>query len=223
MKHYKFNKETLQYTEDTELIKKIHKSSIVVLAILLVLIGIAIHTTNKSKQNRIATIEAYERILALTDSIADQNYTQSEMLLYSEIGKQMISRRCEPMNKENICNYIDTLASYGIVWYPDIIKANCKCESGFGASQVAKKYNNIFGMDHPNVRRTLSTRQSGGRFATYNNWKCAVLDRVLWDYATFKKIPSRKAYLDMMTKKYNTENPEYGQLLAMCMMPRSRR
>jgi uncharacterized FlgJ-related protein len=173
--------------------------------------------SNEARKHKGIAQKHFDTIQILEDKVNDRDYEESKVSLYYEIGAAYLEKDCGECNKENICKYIDYLADIGVVWYPDVIKSCCQIESNFGQSNVAKNYNNLFGMDHPTVRKTLSIKCSGGRFATFKNWKCSVLDRVLWDFATFSKhIPTKGEYYNKISTKYNTENPDYKNIITSC-------
>ena len=173
---------------------------------------ICIQNAETQKHINIAAAH-YETIKELEEKINGKEYDDGEFSLYFEVGKAVLERDCGVCNKDNICNYIDYLSEVGVVWYPDLIKSCCEIESSFGQSNVARQYNNLFGMDHPSQRQTLSLYRSG-RFATFKNWKTSILDRVLWDYSIFdEKVPTKDAYIKKMHTRYNVENPNYKKTL----------
>lgn len=94
-------------------------------------------------------------------------------------------------------------------WYPEVVMAQAKIESGCGRSNVAKKSNNLFGMkkihrtvDHHRVT-TQTPHVEYNSYGIYSNWQLSVLDRVLWDIHVFKdKKPSRKEYYEVLSSLY---------------------
>lgn len=216
-KRYVYNNDELRFDDD----KLIRNIIIVSLSVVVCLSVVILYQHNLNKHHKDVAMKHYEKVVELQDSISEATYIKDEQLLFTEIGIVSSSRDCEPCTEENICKYIDYLHEMGVVWFPEIIKSNCQIESGFGKSDVAKKYNNLFGMDHPNVRKSLSTHKSG-RFATFKNWKCSVLDRVLWDYSVFKnKIPTEKQYKEKINNQYNVEEQDYYKLLIDCSKTRN--
>lgn len=212
-RRYTYDKEQLLFKKES-VVSTLTTFFLLFIAFLIAVILIQNEETQRHKN---IAMKHFETIQNLEDKLNDKEYEESRISLYYEIGVAVLEKNCGECNKENICEYIDYLAEMGVVWYPEVLKSTCQIESGFGTSQVAKKYNNLFGMDHPTRRKTLSTKCSGGRFATFTNWKCSVLDRVLWDFATFDKhIPSKNAYYNKITTKYNTENPDYKNILQSC-------
>lgn len=212
-RRYTFDKDQLIYRKESP----ISTTTIILLFAVLSLIYVINLQNVKLKEVHELSSRHSDTIESLMTEVACKKFSEGEYQLFTEIGRVMTEKNTEPCNEKSVCEYIDRLAEMGIVWYPEIIKSTCQVESGFGASNVAKKYNNLFGMDHPRVRQTLSTHQSGGRFSTFKNWKCSVLDRVLWDYATFNdKVPEREEYLQKINTKYNTENPNYINKVLGC-------
>lgn len=189
----------------------------VLLSFIFLLICSLFIQSNEARKHKGIAQKHFETIQMLEDKVNDRDYEESKISLYYEIGAAYLEKDCGECNQENICEYIDYLADIGVIWYPDVIKSCCQIESNFGQSNVAKNYNNLFGMDHPTVRKTLSIKCSGGRFATFKNWKCSVLDRVLWDFATFSKhIPTKEEYYNKIITKYNTKNTDYKNIITRC-------
>ena len=212
-RRYTFNKKQLTFKKEG-LVSTLTTS---LLIFIFILIGIILVQNEETQRHKRIAMKHFETIQKLEDKLNDREYEQSRISLYYEIGVAVLERDCGECSKENICEYIDYLAEMGVVWYPEVLKSTCQIESGFGTSSVAKNYKNLFGMDHPTRRKTLSIKCSGGRFATFTNWKCSVLDRVLWDFATFDKhIPSKEAYYGKMNTKYNTENSDYNNIIQGC-------
>jgi len=193
----------------------ISKENILLLSFIAFLLCVIffIHTDLQNHKDKVET--HLETIETLKSEINDKKYKESEFTLYYEIGVAMLEKNCGKCTKESVCEYIDYLTEQGVVWYPEMIKSCAQIESGFGNSNVGRNYNNLFGMDHPTQRKTLSLYRSG-RFATFKNWKCSVLDRVLWDYEIFNHIPTRDEYYRKMHTKYNIENPNYKKIISNC-------
>ena len=210
-RRYSFDKEALIYRRE----RMLSNTTILLFSTVALLVLIVVLQNKQTHKHKDIAMKHYETVQELKAEISEKNYEIGETNLYTEIGLAVLEKKTVKCNEQNICDYIDYLAEIGVIWYPEVYKSCCKIESGFGQSEVARKYNNLFGMDHPTVRKTLSLYASG-RFATFQNWKCSVLDRVLWDYATFKTVPTKEQYYDKIETKYNTESPEYRNKLVSC-------
>lgn len=212
-RRYTFDKEQLLFKKESV----VSTLTTFFLLFIVFLIAVILIQNEETQRHKNIAMKHFETIRKLEDKLNDKEYEESRISLYYEIGVAVLEKDCGECNKENICEYIDYLAEMGVVWYPEVLKSTCQIESGFGTSPVARNYKNLFGMDHPTRRKTLSIKCSGGRFATFTNWKCSVLDRVLWDFATFDKhIPSKEEYYGKMNTKYNTENPDYKNIITNC-------
>jgi hypothetical protein len=79
-------------------------------------------------------------------------------------------------------------------WYPEILLAQAKLESGNYTSNIFKSNNNLYGMRK--VYRRPTTQQGDDKgYGYYSNWCLSVLDRILWDKFTFENKPSKDEYL----------------------------
>jgi hypothetical protein len=79
-------------------------------------------------------------------------------------------------------------------WYPEILLAQAKLESGNYSSRIFKSNNNLYGMKM--VYKRPTTQQGGDKgYGYYSNWCLSVLDRILWDKFTFENKPSKDEYL----------------------------
>jgi len=208
---YSFDDENLVYKKE----KFISRTTILLITIVCLLVLLLVIEIRKVGEHEVTAQKHFETVKELREEISNKEYVEDELNLYTEIGQASLEKDCGECNEENICAYIDYLAEMGVVWHPEIMKACCKLESDFGKSDVAKKYNNLFGMDHPRVRKTLSMYASG-RFATFKNWKCSILDRVLWDFTNYDTRPTKEGYYEKMSKKYNTELNDYVERLKNC-------
>lgn len=208
-RRYSYVKETLSFKKE----RLFGNITIILLTIIVMFILISVLQHKQTQHHKEIATKHLATIEKLESEISDKKYIDGEVELYTEIGIVVLERNCGMCTKNNICEYIDYLAEMDVVWYPEVMKAICQIESDFGKSNVAKKYNNLFGMDHPRRRKTLSL-YSSGRFATFKNWKCSILDMALWDYETFKgKIPIKEEYYEKINSKYNTENPQYRNII----------
>lgn len=204
-RRYTFVKETLTFKKESLL----SRATVTLLFIIAVLGCVSVVQHKQTVKHKEIATKHLTKIKILEGELSEKRYVEGEVELYTEVGMIILEKNVGPCNRKTICEYIDYLADMGIVWYPEVMKSICQIESGFGTSTVAKRCNNLFGMDHPTKRKTLSLYPSG-RFATFKNWKCSILDMALWDYATFRgKIPTKDEYYEKINNKFNTENPEY--------------
>lgn len=83
---------------------------------------------------------------------------------------------------------VDSLQKHG---YDDrlakMIVAQAKHETGNFKSAVFKRDNNLFGMNHPVKRETVSRGKDSVGYAVYDSWQDSVEDLVLWFNA--KEMP----------------------------------
>ena len=95
-------------------------------------------------------------------------------------------------------------------WYPEVIMAQYKIESGGGKSALAKSANNLFGMRIAMRRPTtqLSGTSNSG-YGVYLNWEHSIIDRVLWERWIFKnEKPDYISYMNRLESIY-AESPSY--------------
>lgn len=96
-------------------------------------------------------------------------------------------------------------------WYPEILVAQAKLESGNYTSNIFKNTCNLYGMKKVGKRQTTQNGTYNG-YGVYNNWCLSALDRMLWDMFTFKNVkPSREEYLKAL-EQY-AETPNYIELI----------
>ncbi|MBS7577493.1 MULTISPECIES: glycoside hydrolase family 73 protein [unclassified Enterococcus] len=136
-------------------------------------------------------------------------------------------------------NFIKTIApyaqelqeSYGV--YASIIIGQAVLESNFGQSQLASKYNNLFGVkaygDQNKV--TLDTKEFvneewitiQGDFVVYDSWEASMLahsklfvNGVTWNGALYHKVLSAKDYQEAANEIQNAgyaTDPDYAKKL----------
>ena len=95
-------------------------------------------------------------------------------------------------------------------WYPEILLAQAKLESGNYSSKIFKSNNNLYGMKR--VYKRPTTQQGGDKgYGYYSNWCLSVLDRILWDKFIFENKPSKDEYLKAM--RGYAEDPHYIEKL----------
>lgn len=140
-----------------------------------------------------------EQIKALQADV--DKYYEEYMIaeLHALIGKFSITPTT-PIDEDTLYNFIKDCG----IWYPDIVFAQCKIESGCGESELYKKGNNLIGMRQPKSRETTAITPciSPNGYAYYKNWQSCILDRMLWDISIFKKKPSKEEYLSTISRIY---------------------
>lgn len=97
-------------------------------------------------------------------------------------------------------------------WYPEIIMAQYKIESGGGKSALAKSSNNLFGMRIAMRRPTTQlSGMSNSGYGVYLNWEHSIIDRILWERWVFKgEKPSYESYMARLEAIY-AESPCYRE------------
>ena len=91
-------------------------------------------------------------------------------------------------------------------WYPDILLAQAKIESGTYTSNVFKAANNLYGMRTVNSRFHCQTGRYNS-YGHYDSWKLSVIDRILWDLFIFDSIkPDRNQYLRALRNYAEAQN-----------------
>lgn len=121
--------------------------------------------------------------------------------LEQEIGHYMLQPNSE-VNDSILYRFLKS----NNVWFPDILLAQAKLESGNYSSSIYRRNNNLYGMKECSKRQTTQTSIKNG-YGVYNNWQLSVLDRILWDVFTFEKKPTEDEYLEAL-KSY-VQDPGY--------------
>lgn len=86
--------------------------------------------------------------------------------------------------------------------FSDIVFCQAILESGHFKSKIAKNNNNLFGMRHPQKRKTES-RGSRYKYAIFDNWQDSVKDYKLWQTNFLKnRYISRSAYMNYIENTY---------------------
>lgn len=112
--------------------------------------------------------------------------------LEQEIGHYML----QPNSEVNDSILYEFLKSNN-VWFPEILLAQAKLESGNYSSSIYKRNNNLYGMKECSERQTIQTSIKNG-YGVYNNWQLSVLDRILWDASTFMERPTEDEYFEAL-------------------------
>lgn len=164
---------------------------------------------NKNKQIKNYT-EYSQKVYDSLENIINNNIEyENTQIIYTEIGKMTTSKNTISLSKENIWKYISEDIP---VWFPEYIMAQAIKESNCGKSDVAKKYNNLFGMFCPQKREHCALNKNPKDYAMYNNWQLSILDRILWEIQYFNnKKPSREEYLAALDSYAEKEG--YGKII----------
>jgi hypothetical protein len=128
--------------------------------------------------------------------------------LEQEIGHYML----QPNSEVNDSILYEFLKSNN-VWFPDILLAQAKLESGNYSSSIYRRNNNLYGMKECSKRQTTQTSIKNG-YGVYNNWQLSVLDRIFWDVFTFKEQPTEDEYLEAL-KSYVQDSSYIAKIKSM--------
>lgn len=91
-------------------------------------------------------------------------------------------------------------------WYPDILVAQSRLETGNYKSQLCVAANNIFGMRKVHKRETLQCGDTNG-YGKYNHWIDSAIDRIMLDTTVFNNImPSIEVYEKYITSYAKDSN-----------------
>ena len=99
------------------------------------------------------------------------------------------------------------------VWFPEILLAQAKLESGNYNSSIYRGNNNLYGMKECSKRQTTQTSIKNG-YGVYNNWQLSVLDRILWDAFTFRERPTEDEYFEAL-KSYAQDTNYIAKIKSM--------
>lgn len=105
----------------------------------------------------------------------------------------------EPTVKEQI----DELG----IEHPEVVYKQYVIESGKGTSNLAVKYNNLFGMKLAKNRPTTAIGVTKSGFAIYRSKRESIIDYALWQSSYARKL-TKSEYLSLLGKMY-AENPDY--------------
>lgn len=94
---------------------------------------------------------------------------------FSEYRSKLILAKNSEFTEEVFIWYLEQQD----VLFRDIIVSQARLETGNYTSIIFLRNNNLFGMKHPRIRPTVSTRVQFGH-ATYPHWTDSVDDYVLW-------------------------------------------
>lgn len=146
--------------------------------------------------------DSYEGQISLLNERIDELVRNIEMeeesdTLHIKIAQATLEGRTnQPINDSIVFEYIVSCKA----WYPEVIMAQYRIESGGGTSDIAKKANNLFGMRPVRGERKHYTTQRYGDnycgYAVYDNWKLSILDKILWEHYIFNGVkPDRETYI----------------------------
>lgn len=178
------------------------KISYILVGLVLVLVVVANVQSHIIEEHNEANLQ--KQVDTLTSRI--DNITIAVEDLHALIGKYYLDKsKSEKLCDANVAALIYSCRAY----YPDIIMAQYKLESGRGTSNVYKRTNNLFGMKKTFYRETCrNASKDNNGYAEYHNWQLSVIDRVLWDVDRFNTKPTRDEYLAVLAKVY-AEDPHY--------------
>lgn len=108
-------------------------------------------------------------------------------------------------------------------WKTEFLIAQSKLETSHFTSDGFKRRNNLFGMQHPTKRPTLSTGVCGGEYgrqACFNNYAASIIDRVYLYEAQFpmvKNASTLEQYMVELKKAGYWEASNYEQIIKSLM------
>lgn len=175
----------LQDTLPEKMNKIGHRYITICLVAVIIIISFVAMLFINSKQNKIINSQQELIVKYRTELLQDEFM----ITLEQEIGHYML----QPNSEVNDSILYEFLKSNG-VWFPEILLAQAKLESGNYSSSIYKRNNNLYGMKECSKRQTTQTSIKSG-YGVYNNWQLSVLDRILWDTFIFKEQPTEDEYL----------------------------
>lgn len=95
-------------------------------------------------------------------------------------------------------------------WYPELMAAQAKLETGNYTSNIFMCSNNLFGMKAVTLRKTTQNGDFRG-YGTYDSWMESCIDRILWDLHKFSEKPSYEDYTEKL--RLYAEDEEYIEKL----------
>lgn len=115
----------------------------------------------------------------------------------------------EPCNPENIKAFIKKTN----LKFPKIVYQQIMVESQNLKSPIFLQLNNLMGMENARSRPTTG-KDTGVRFAQYENWKQSIVDYALWQASYAKEIQNEDDYYYLLDRLYCSKDlPENsGQL-----------
>ena len=88
--------------------------------------------------------------------------------------------------------------------HPDLIYLIWAQESGYGASNLARRYNNPLGLKTAKKRGSVSIGETGSGFAIYRHWKDAFVDLKIYQLR-YLKGKTRQETLDYLRRIYSLD------------------
>ena len=122
------------------------------------------------------------------------------------IVKKIIDKfKTKPTQKKGLLpfsesNLLAELKKQGVN-FPDVALAQAKLETGHFKSDVFKENNNLFGMKHPSVRKTVSLGSNRGH-AKYATWQDSVKDYKLWQDFYKVSAMNKTQFISKLNKIY---------------------
>lgn len=140
------------------------------------------------------------------------------VVLLSKPDSEEISDTSTTIEEAPVVNSVSDTALLSFLqdngaWYPDILLAQAKLETGHFKSGLCVNNNNLFGMSKAYKRKHTQSGHTNN-FATYDTWMESALDRILWDNYHFQTPPSRTEYLSFL-KNYAEDTMYVDKLVSM--------
>jgi hypothetical protein len=189
--------ENLQDTLPEKMNKIGHRYITICLVAVIIIVSFVAMLFINSNQNKIINAQQELIVKYRTELLHEELI----ITLEQEIGHYMLQPNSE-VNDSILYRFLKS----NNVWFPDILLAQAKLESGNYSSSIYRRNNNLYGMKECSKRQTTQTSIKSG-YGVYNNWQLSALDRLLWDVFTFKEKPTEDEYLEAL-KSY-VQDPGY--------------
>lgn len=189
--------ENLQDTLPEKINKMGHRCINIGLVATMAVVGFVAMVFINNEQSRLLNSQQELIVKYRTERLRDEFL----ITLEQEIGHYML----QPNSEVNDSILYRFLKSNG-VWFPEILLAQAKLESGNYSNFIYRGNNNLYGMKECSKRQTTQTSIKNG-YGVYNNWQLSVLDRILWDTFTFMERPTEDEYFEAL-KSY-AQDPNY--------------
>lgn len=196
--------ENLQDTLPEKMNKMGHRCINICLVAAMAVVGFVAMVFINNEQSRLLNSQQELIVKYRTELLRDEFL----ITLEQEIGHYML----QPNSEVNDSILYRFLKSNG-VWFPEILLAQAKLESGNYSSSIYRGNNNLYGMKECSKRQTTQTSIKSG-YGVYSNWQLSVLDRILWDAFTFRERPTEDEYFEAL-KSYAQDTNYIAKIKSM--------
>lgn len=196
--------ENLQDTLPEKMNKMGHRCITICLVAVIAVVSFVAMVFINSKQSKILNSQQELIVKYRTELLRDEFL----ITLEQEIGHYMLQPNSE-VNDSILYRFLKS----NDVWFPEILLAQAKLESGNYNSSIYRGNNNLYGMKECSKRQTTQTNIKNG-YGVYNNWQLSVLDRILWDAFTFRERPTEDEYFEAL-KSYAQDTNYIAKIKSM--------